>query len=85
MTVIEPRTHSVGSGPSEKMHRSIIDATSVRMPDSRGNVITIASDDNMMAQISHDICELSSINQSKLKLYSQMTWEYIPGTLFSNG
>lgn len=59
-TVIDPNSRIVGSGPNENINRSITDATSVLIPDSRGNVITMANENIMMAQIKHDMCELSS-------------------------
>lgn len=67
-TVTEPSNHNVGSGPIENIHRNITDATSVRIPDSRGNVITIANDDNIMAHISIDMCEFNSaVKKTKKK------------------
>lgn len=59
-TVTEPSSHSVGSGPIENINLNITDATRVRMPDSRGSVTTMASDVNIIAQMSIDMCELSS-------------------------
>jgi hypothetical protein len=51
-----PRSISVGSGPTEKINLRIVDATNVRMPDSRGRVITMAADTNITAQIKPDKC-----------------------------
>lgn len=65
MTVNDPSSHSVGSGPTEKIMRRIIDATSVRMPDGRGTVHTIANDINIMVQTSHDKCEFNSKMEEK--------------------
>jgi hypothetical protein len=51
-----PRSKSVGSGPAEKIILRIVDATSVRTPDSRGSVITMATDTNITAQIKPEKC-----------------------------
>jgi len=53
-TVTKPSSHSVGSGPTEKINRNIVDATNVRIPDSLGSVITIAADASMTVQIKAD-------------------------------
>jgi len=53
-TVTKPSSHNVGSGPTEKINRNIVDATNVRIPDSLGKVITIAADASMTVQIKAD-------------------------------
>lgn len=53
-TVTKPSSHNVGSGPTEKIIRNIVDATNVRIPDSLGKVITIAADVSMTVQIKAD-------------------------------
>lgn len=53
-TVTNPSNHKVGSGPIENINRKIVDATNVRIPDSRGNVMTIAADESITAQIRAD-------------------------------
>lgn len=54
-TVRKPSNHNVGSGPIDIINRNIVDATSTRIPDSRGKVITIAADASITVQISADI------------------------------
>lgn len=53
-TVTKPSNHNVGSGPTEKINRNIVDATNVRIPDSLGKVITIAADASITVQIKAD-------------------------------
>lgn len=53
-TVTKPSSHNVGSGPTEKINRNIVDATNVRIPDSLGKVMTIAADESMTVQIKAD-------------------------------
>lgn len=53
-TVTKPSNHNVGSGPTEKISRSIVDATNVRIPDSLGKVITMAADASITVQIKAD-------------------------------
>lgn len=53
-TVTKPSSHNVGSGPTEKINRKIVDATNVRIPDSLGKVITIAADASITVQIKAD-------------------------------
>lgn len=65
VTVNEPNSHSVGSGPIEKIMRSIIDATSVRMPEVRGTVNTIIIDMKIIAQISNDRWVFNSERDTK--------------------
>lgn len=60
LTVSEPSNHKVGSGPTENINLNIVEATNVRMPDSRGKVTTITADESMTVQISPEKCELSS-------------------------
>jgi hypothetical protein len=60
LTVMVPRSKSVGSGPTENIILRIVDATSVRTPDSRGSVITMATDTNITAQIKPEKCCPSS-------------------------
>lgn len=54
--VNRPSSHNVGSGPAENIKRNIIDATSVRTPFVRGRVQTVANDNKIIVQISHDKC-----------------------------
>lgn len=65
--VTVPRSQSVGSGLSEKISRSIVDATKVRIPVSRGNVITIAAETIIATQIIADIVELISAEKKKIQ------------------
>lgn len=65
LTVTTPRRQSVDSGPSRNMKRRITEPINVRMPDSRGSVITITKENINMAQNSREICELSSESQKK--------------------
>lgn len=44
----------------EKINRNIVEATNVRIPDSRGNVMTITADESITVQIRADKCELNS-------------------------
>lgn len=62
-TVSAPKINKVGSGPREKMHLKIVDATKVRMPVSRGNVKTIAADDDIEAHINAEIVDPNSTNE----------------------
>ena len=68
-TVRKPSNHNVGSGPMEKINRNIVEATSVRMPDSRGKVMTIIADESITVQIRADKCELSS-RVTKIRIIS---------------
>lgn len=56
-----PRSQSVGSGPAEKIILRMVEATSVRMPDSRGKVMTMAAETNITAHIRPDRWGPSSI------------------------
>lgn len=64
-TVTDPSSQSVGSGPIENINRRIIDATRVRIPDSRGNVITMANDESIITQITNDMWECNSLKENK--------------------
>lgn len=54
ITVTVPSSHSVECGPTEKINRRITEATNVLIPGSLGSVTTIASEINMIDQISSD-------------------------------
>lgn len=70
LTVRKPSNHNVGSGPMEKINRNIVEATNVRIPDSRGSVRTITADDNITVQMRADKCELNS----KRRKVSVLIW-----------
>lgn len=55
LTVTTPNKHKVDSGPNKNIARNIIEPINVRMPDSRGNVITITKENIIMAQNNNDI------------------------------
>lgn len=52
----------------EKINRNIVEATSVRIPDSRGKVMTITADESITAQIRADKCELNSTVNKKIDI-----------------
>lgn len=64
ITVSDPKSHSVGSGPSENISLRIEEATNVLIPVSLGRVRTIAADDIMATQINTDMVELNSTIQN---------------------
>jgi hypothetical protein len=66
-----PKSKRVGSGPTEKIILRIVDATSVRMPDSRGSVITMAADTNITAHIKPEKCCPSSRRKNRTNYYTQ--------------
>lgn len=68
-----PRSKRVGSGPTEKIILRIVDATSVRTPDSRGSVITMAADTNITAQIKPEKCCPSSRRKNGTNYYTHRT------------
>lgn len=55
LTVTTPSKHSVDSGPNRNIDLSIMEPIKVRMPDSRGNVTTITSENINMAQNNNEI------------------------------
>lgn len=65
LTVTDPSSQSVGSGPIKNIKRSITDPISVLIPDSRGRVKTMANEKTKIAQNSQDIWGLSSISKYK--------------------
>lgn len=60
LTVNDPRSQSVGSGPIEKISLMIIEATRALTPDSRGIVTTNASVPKNTVQIKQDMWNFSS-------------------------
>ena len=80
--VTVPRSHSVGSGPRENISLRIVEATSVLMPVSLGNVTTMAVEANIATQINTEMLELISEKISVvLQLGSvtgaQLTWQSV--------
>ena len=55
LTVTTPNKHNVDSGPNRNIARNIIEPINVRMPDSRGKVITITKENIIIAQNNNDI------------------------------
>lgn len=68
MTVRKPIIHIVGDGPIEKIIRSIIDATNVRMPAGRGTVNILTSESNITVHINPDKWEFNSKVKTKVRL-----------------
>lgn len=61
----KPSNQRVGAGPIENISRNIVDATRVRIPDSRGSVMTITVEASMTVQMSIDKWEFKSANCKK--------------------
>lgn len=59
-TVTKPSNHNIGSVPMEKINRNIVEATNVRIPDSRGNITLITANENITIHMIPEKCELSS-------------------------
>lgn len=54
LTLSAPSNHKVGSSPTEKIRRRMVEMIRVRIPAGRGTVITIANDTSMAVHTSPD-------------------------------